>query len=96
MSLAFGERLRAAFAPPRYLALPLSGIDISTSGVKVVRLSEGVRGLTLAQHAQVRLPLGVFTDGEIVDRAAIMGALMAATRAAGISAANVALSESKA
>lgn len=96
MSSVFGERLRVAFAPPRYLAPPLSGIDISTSGVKVVRLAESAEGLVLAQHAQVRLPLGVFTDGEIIDRAAITGALVAATAAAGISAANVSLSESKA
>lgn len=96
MSSVFGERLRAAFAPPRYLAPPLSGVDISTSGVKVVRLSESSYGLTLAQYAQVRLPLGVFTDGEIVDHKAIIEALVTATDMAGISATNVALSESKA
>jgi type IV pilus assembly protein PilM len=96
MSLVFGERLRSAFAPPRYLAPPLSGVDISTSGVKVARLTLGAHGLTLAQHAQVRLPLGVFTDGEVIDRSAIVGALVTATEKAGISAANVALSESKA
>lgn len=96
MSSVFSERLRAAFAPPRYLAPPLSGIDISTSGVKVARLTSGAHGLMLAHYAQVRLPLGVFTDGEIVDRAAIIEALVAATDAAGIFAANVSLSESKA
>lgn len=96
MSFVFGERLRAAFAPPRYLAPPLSGVDISTSGVKVARLTEGPHGLTLAHYAQVRLPLGVFTDGEIIDRAAIAEAIVTATGAAGISAANVSLSESKA
>ena len=96
MSSVFGERLRAAFAPPRYLVPPLSGVDISTSGVKVARLAQGPHGLTLAHHAQVRLPLGVFSDGEIVDRAAITKALVTATAAAGISTANVSLSESKA
>ncbi|MFA5998356.1 MAG: type IV pilus assembly protein PilM [Candidatus Paceibacterota bacterium] len=96
MSSVFGERIRAAFAPPRYLAPPLSGIDISTSGVKVARLTPGAHGLTLEHYAQVRLPLGVFTDGEIIDRAAITGALVTATQGAGISAANVALPESKA
>lgn len=96
MSFVFREHLRAAFAPPRYLAPPLSGVDISTSGVKVVRLAEGARGLTLEHHAQARLPLGVFADGEIVDRKAVVKALIDTTAAAGISAANVALSESKA
>lgn len=95
MSFVFGERLRTAFAPPRYLAAPFSGVDISTSGVKVVRLTEGAHGLTLEHYAQVRLPLGVFTDGEIIDRAAVVKAVSTATEAATISAANVSLPESK-
>jgi type IV pilus assembly protein PilM len=95
MSSVFSDRLRAAFAPPRYLAPPLSGIDISTSGVKVVQLVEGPQGLILEHYAQARLPLGAYTDGEIIDRAAVTEALTAAAQAAGISDANVALSESK-
>jgi len=96
MSFFFGERLRAAFAPPRYLSLPFSGIDLSTSGVKAVRLTEDARGLTLAGYAEMRLPSGAFTNGEIIDRAAVAEALISAARAADISAANVALPESKA
>jgi len=95
MSSVFRNQLRAAFAPPRYLVPPLSGIDISTSGVKVVRLAEGMHGLTLASHAQVRLPLNMFTDGEIVDRAAVAAAVAAAAKEARITSANVSLSESK-
>ena len=95
MAFNFGEKMRVAFAPPQYLALPLSGIDLSTSGVKAVRLAEGPSGLTLMKSTQARLPLGAFTDGEIVDHAAVVDALIAAAKEAGISATNVALSESK-
>lgn len=95
MSFVSGERLRAAFAPPRYLAFPLSGIDLSTSGVKAVRLAEGAQGLTLASYAEERLPAGAFTDGEIVDRGAVVAALSAAAKTAGISSVNAALPESK-
>ncbi len=95
MSSVFSARFRAAFAPPRYIAPPFSGIDISTSGVKVVRLVEEAHGLVLGSYAQVRLPLGVYTDGEIVDKEAVTGALKDAAKAAGISIANVALPESK-
>ena len=95
MSFVSGERFRAAFAPPRYLALPLSGVDLSTSGVKAVRLAESVHGLVLEQYAEERLPSGACVDGEIVDRAAVIAALTSAAKATGISAANVALSESK-
>ena len=95
MAFVFSERLRAAFAPPQYLALPLSGVDLSTSGVKAVRLTEGTQGLVLSHYSQSRLPLGAFTDGEIVDRAAVVEALTTAARDAGIASTNVALSESK-
>lgn len=95
MPFVFSERLRAAFAPPHYLALPLSGIDLSTSGVKAVRLAEGPAGLVLVGHAEARLPSGAFTDGEIVDRAAVIEAITTAARQADISTANAALPESK-
>ncbi|HUY05547.1 MAG TPA: pilus assembly protein PilM [Candidatus Paceibacterota bacterium] len=95
MSPVFNERLRALFAPPRYMALPLAGVDLSTSGVKAVRLEEGTHGLVLAQYVEARLPAGAFTDGEIVDRAAVIEALASAAEATGIAAANVSLPESK-
>lgn len=83
------------FAPPQYLALPLAGIDLSTSGVKAVRLVEGAHGLTLGSYVEARLPAGAFTDGEIVDVGAVVEALTAAAEATGILSANVALPESK-
>jgi type IV pilus assembly protein PilM len=95
MSFVFGERLRAGFAPPKYLSFPLSGIDLSTSGVKAVRLVEGGHGLVLGDYAEVRLPAGAFTDGEIVDHDTVVKALASAAKSAGISAANAALPESK-
>lgn len=95
MSSIFRERIRAAFAPPRYLAPPFSGIDLSTSGVKMVRLAEGPHGLSLVSYADERLPSGAYTDGEIADRAAIVTTLKTAAQTAGITAANVALPESK-
>ncbi|MHB1769553.1 MAG: pilus assembly protein PilM [Minisyncoccota bacterium] len=95
MPFVFSERLRAAFAPPRYLALPLSGIDLSTSGVKAVRLAETAQGLVLARYAEARLPSGAFTDGEIIERDTVVEALVAAAKSAGISSTNAALPESK-
>lgn len=95
MSTVLRERLRAAFAPPRYLTLPLCGIDLSTSGVKAVRLAEGPRGLTLEGSADVRIPTGAYVDGEIIDHDAIISTLATAAKVAGISVANVSLPESK-
>ena len=95
MAFAFRGYIRAAFAPPRYLALPFSGIDLSVSGIKAVRFAEESYGLVLAGYADARLPSGAYVDGEVIDHSAVAEALSAAAKAAGISAANVALPESK-
>lgn len=95
MSSVLNERLRSALAPPKYIASPLSGIDMSTSGIKTVCLSESPHGLVLSHYAQSRLSLGAFTDGEIVDHNAVVEAVVDATRSAGIYSANVSLPESK-
>lgn len=95
MTFVLREHIRAAFAPPRYIALPLSGIDLSTSGVKAVRLTESAHGVILDGYADVRLPSGAFVNGEIVDRLIVSDAISSAAKSAGISSANVALPESK-
>lgn len=95
MSFVFSERLRVAFAPPRYMALPLSGIDLSSSGVKAVRLAEAAHGLVLAKYSETFLPAGAFTDGEIVDHTAVVKVLAEAATSAGITSANATLPESK-
>ena len=95
MSSVLGERLRIAFAPPRSLALPLAGIDLSTSGIKAVRLVRGAHGLTLANYAEAKIAPGTFADGEIVDRDAVATALATAAKAAHFSVTNAALPESK-
>lgn len=95
MTFVFGERLRAAFAPPRYMAPPLSGIDLSTSGVKAVRLASSSRGLILASYSEAFLPTGAFTDGDIIDHTAVVTALTAAAQSAKVFVTNAALPESK-
>lgn len=95
MSSVFTEYMRVAFAPPRYMTLPLSGIDVSTSGVKAVKLAEGPHGLVLENYAEERLESGAFTDGDIDDRQAVATAIKAAARRAGITVTNAALPESK-
>lgn len=96
MVASFASRVRAAFAPPRYMAPPLSGIDLSASGVKAVRLESIADGLILASYtADTRLPAGAFADGEIVDRPSVVHELAAAAHVIGVAATNAALPESK-
>ena len=95
MAIALRELVDVALAPPRFIALPFAGVDISTSGVKVVRLVERPHGLELAAHAQVLFPAGAFADGEITDHAAANKAFVEALALVGVDRANVSLSESK-
>lgn len=95
MSLAIGEYVRAAFAPPRYVSLPFSGIDISTSGVKAVRVAVGRHGPVLAEYAALPITQDAYANGEVVDCAAVAKDVAAVARATHIMATNVALPESK-
>ncbi len=95
MATSFGELIRIAFEPPRYLAFPFSGIDLSTSGVKVVRLKETLHGFILADYAQTRIPTGAYVDGDIIDHASITDAVKTACKKADITSANATLPESK-
>jgi type IV pilus assembly protein PilM len=95
MLSAFSNHLRTLFAPPHSIAPSLAGIDLSTSGVKAVRLRESPYGIILEQSAEESLSLGDFVDGEVVNRAAIVSAVVQAAKRARTPSANVALSESK-
>lgn len=91
---SLGQRLLSSFAPPRYLAPPLAGIDLSSSGIKTVRLAKGEYGLTLVGHAETSLPPGAFVNGEVVDRAVVVNGLKTSVATAQVKTVNVALSES--
>jgi type IV pilus assembly protein PilM len=95
MTFVFSERVRALLASPHYMALPLAGVDISASAVKAVRLAESAHGLILASCVETKLPVGACVDGEILDHTAVTTALTMAAEATGITAAHVALPESK-
>ena len=92
---AAGDFIRAALQPPRYLAFPFAGVDLSTSGVKVVRLEKGPYGFTLAKYAQARMSVGAYVNGDIADHAGLVEAVRSACKSAGITSANAALPESK-
>jgi type IV pilus assembly protein PilM len=86
---------RERFEPPKYLLPPLAGIELSTSSVKAVLLTQGARGLVLESYTSERLPAGAYVEGEIIDHATVAKVLSMTAKAAGISAANVSLPESK-
>lgn len=87
--------IETSFTPPRYIAPPLAGVDLSASGVKAVRLGRHRAGLVLERYADVPLPPEEFTNGEIANRAAIVTAVRSAMQQVGISAATASLPETK-
>ncbi len=95
MHSVFLERVRSQFTPPRYLTFPFSGIELSASGVKAVRLEETPHGFVLAKFVEERFPSGTFVEGEAVDGDLIIEKIITAAKATGISSANIALPESK-
>ncbi len=86
---------RVEFAPPRYLAPPSAGIDISASGIKLAVVTEKLDGLELTDFGDGRLELGAMNGGEIADRQAVVEAIRALAKEHHIQYANIALSESR-
>lgn len=92
---ALARLTRIEFAPPRYLAFPTVGVDVSASGVKLAVLEERLHGIELVAFGEERLPLGVVTDGEMTDRPAVVAALRTLAKKHHVKFANIALSESR-
>lgn len=59
------------------------GLDIGTSGVRAVELHLGSAGPRLDKVGEVALPVGAVRDGEVVDVAAVAGALRQLWKTAG-------------
>ncbi len=83
------------FAPPNYLSLPIAGIDVSASGVKVVTLKETVHGLELHGYGEERLAAGTVQDSEVTNRGAIVETLKSLSKRFKVQHANITLPESR-
>jgi type IV pilus assembly protein PilM len=85
----------ANFAPPRYLALPTAGIDVSASSVKLAMIAERSHGFELTACGEERLPAGAFTSADINDISSVAKGLAALSGKHHASIANIALPESR-
>ncbi len=95
MASVLSKRIALAFAPPRYLAPPAAGVDISASGIKFAVLKDAPHGLELATYEDLRIPAGAFENGDIMDRAALAAVLREAAQRHHVGYADVSLPESK-
>lgn len=92
---ALSRFLRVELAPPEYLSIPITGIDISTSGIKIARTKERLHGVELVEYGEYILPTGAMSGGEITDRDAVIKGLRSLAKDHRISAANIALPEAR-
>ena len=56
------------FPPPKYLARPAFGLDISDRSLKYIKLSPGRRHFTVDLFGEKSLPAGLLESGKIKDR----------------------------
>jgi type IV pilus assembly protein PilM len=95
MSRTLADFVRVELAPPKYLAMPTAGIDVSSSAVKIVTFKDTLHGLELAAFAEESLPPGTVVGGEIADRGALVSVLRTLAKRYGIRTANITLPEAR-
>ncbi len=83
------------FPPPKYLSLPTTGFEISTSSVKAVSLKEYKHGIEVESFDEIMLPEGAVITGEIVEPEQVIKILRELVKKRGIQAAHISLPESK-
>jgi type IV pilus assembly protein PilM len=71
--------------------IPVVGVDISASGVRVMELAPSGRHVQIAHYAHQRLPAGAIREGSVVMRDAVCDALRDALRESGSRLRNAAL-----
>lgn len=86
---------RAQFAPPRYLDIPVYGIDLSAGGIKIALPEAHAYGLQLDVYADGKLNPGTITGGEITDKNEVIRELKELKSKYHIQRANVGLPESR-
>lgn len=86
---------RVYFAPPKYLAPPAVGIDISTSSIKSVRVVERQHGIEVSDFNEMPLPAGAVDNGEVIKAEPVVDALKELAKKCDIHAASVSLPEAK-
>ncbi len=60
------------FPPPKYLALPAAGFDLSDRSLKFVSFERDGKSLRLAHFGEKEIPLDVLQSGQIRDQAALV------------------------
>lgn len=61
----FKSRFLKLFPPPKYLAMPYAGLDISDDALTFIEYSNGIHGKVISKFGREELPKGLVTGGDI-------------------------------
>lgn len=89
-------RLSHLFPPPRFLAMPALGLDVSDASIKVVEFKDSARGLHLGRWGSRPLPPGTIVGGKIQDIKTLMSELTAIRKEMGFTFVHASLPEQQA
>jgi len=66
------SRFLKLFPPPKYLAMPYIGLDISDDAITFIEYDNGIHGRVVSKFGREELPKGLITDGDIHDEKAFI------------------------
>lgn len=82
--------------PPKFLAMPAIGLDISVDALRFIEFETKHDRLVVSRYASKNFPLGIISDGHVRDKKKLQEVLAGLTREYKLTFANVALPEEQA
>lgn len=69
------NRFLKLFPPPKYLAMPYAGLDISDDAITFIEYKNSIHGRTISKYDRKALKSGILIGGDIHDEAALLAEL---------------------
>lgn len=71
----FKSQFLKLFPPPKYLAMPYTGLDISDDAITFIEYHQGIHGRVISKFGRQELPKGLIIGGDIHDERAFLSIL---------------------
>lgn len=91
----FKSQFLKLFPPPKYLAMPYTGLDISDDAITFIEYHRGIHGRVISKCGRQELPEGLISGGDIHDEKAFLAILKEFVEKNGIQRVRVSLPEEK-
>jgi Tfp pilus assembly PilM family ATPase len=91
----FKAQFLKIFPPPKYLAMPYAGLDISDDALTFIQYDQGIHGRRISKFGKIDLPKGLIIGGDVQDEKSFSEILSKFVKENNISRAKVSLPEEK-